>query len=239
VLVQNEAGYLVPGAEQTRTAILDAAEIAFATKGFDVVSLREIAAKASVPLGLINYHFSSKDKLFVAVVGRRADELNGRRRDALQALTSEERKSVEKIIDAFLRPYLELMLNGGPGWRAYGRLIAWAPSQRWTNLFARQFKENAHLFTDAMVAADRRLAPELAARGYVHLIYIMVGLFAANDTLESLFDGDYTSRDLKYSYECALPFLTGAFQALASAGDIPSSGKRKTARKARKQLISI
>jgi AcrR family transcriptional regulator len=229
----------MPGAEQTRTSILNAAEIAFAAKGFDVVSLREIAAKARVPLGLINYHFRSKEKLFIAVVGRRADELNARRRDALQALTSEERKSVGKIIDAFLRPYLEVMQHGGPGWHAYGRLIAWAPSQRWMRLFAQQFKENAHLFTDAMIAADRRLTPELAARGYVHLVYVMVGLFAANDNLELLFNGDYTSRDLKHSYECALPFLTGAFQALATAGDISPSGKHKTVRKPRKRPISI
>jgi hypothetical protein len=67
----------------------------------------------------------------------------------------------------------------------------------------------------------------------------MVGLFAANDNLEMLFDGDYTSRDLKHSYECALPFLTGAFQALVTAGDITSSGRHKTLPKPRKRLIPI
>jgi AcrR family transcriptional regulator len=212
----------------TKITILDAAEIAFAAKGFDLVSLREVATKARVPLGLINYHFGSKEKLFIAVIGRRADELNARRRDALAALTAAERKSAEKIIDAFLRPYLELMLEGGPGWRAYGRLLAsTAPSQRWAKLIARLFNENARLFTDAMIATDRRLAPELAARGYGHLVYVMFGLFAANDMLEAIFDDDYSSRDLKRSYECALPFLAGAFKALASTGGIPEPRKQR------------
>ena len=225
--------------EATKTAILDAAELAFAMKGFDLVSMRQLAAKAHVPLGLINYHFGTKEKLFIAVVSRRADELNARRRDALAALTPVERKSIGKIVDAFLRPYLELMLQGGPGWRAYGRLIALAPSQRWTKLIARQFKENARLFTDAMIAADRRLQPELAARGYVHLVYLMVGLFAANDNLEVLFDGDYSSRDLKRSYDSALPFLTGAFEGLASAGDISHHAVQKTLRTQRRRPVSI
>jgi AcrR family transcriptional regulator len=225
-------------AAETKTAILDAAEAAFAAKGFDLVSQRDIAAKAQVPLGLINYHFGNKDRLFVAVVARRADELNKRRRQALAALTGAERKSIEKIVDAFLRPYLDLMLEGGPGWRAYGRLIAWAPSQRWTKLIARQFKETAELFTDAMIAAERRLAPELAARGYVHLVYLMVGLFAANDALETLFDGDYSSRDLRRSYQCALPFLVGAFQGLASVGDIPPPRKQRAVRTPRKRVLA-
>ena len=62
----------------TRTAILDAAENLFAAASFDIVSMRDVAAKAKVPLGLINYHFQSKEKLFEElkrVVGYRPEEI--------------------------------------------------------------------------------------------------------------------------------------------------------------------
>ena len=58
--------------ENTRTAILDAAENLFAAASFDIVSMRDVAAKAKVPLGLINYHFQSKEKLFEAIIARRS-----------------------------------------------------------------------------------------------------------------------------------------------------------------------
>jgi AcrR family transcriptional regulator len=122
--------------ESTRTAILDAAENLFAAASFDIVSMRDVAAKASVPLGLINYHFQSKEKLFEAIIARRSDELNSRRRDAFAAL--KDKPNLRQVLDVFLRPYLDLMLVGGPGWRAYGprvtlRFLAWTADEfLWT-----------------------------------------------------------------------------------------------------------
>lgn len=111
----------------TRTAILDAAENLFAAASFDIVSMRDVAAKAKVPLGLINYHFQSKEKLFEAIIARRSDELNSRRREAFAAIKGAP--DLRQVLDVFLRPYLELMLHGGPGWRSYGRLLA-QPAKR-------------------------------------------------------------------------------------------------------------
>ena len=74
--------------DESRVAILDAAEALFAEAGFDRVSLRDVAARADVPLGLINYHFKAKDLLFEAIIARRSDELNERRRVAFAALSA-------------------------------------------------------------------------------------------------------------------------------------------------------
>jgi len=168
--------------ENTRTAILDAAENLFAAASFDIVSMRDVAAKAKVPLGLINYHFQSKEKLFEAIIARRSDELNGRRREAIAAIQG--KPDLRQVLDVFLRPYLELMLEGGPGWRAYGRLLAQTgQAQRWTRLITRHFKETQDIILNALLEAEPRLTKEAAARGYVHLVSIMFGIFAANDLL--------------------------------------------------------
>lgn len=57
-------------AQQTRTAILTAALRLFADRGFDAVSLRDIATEANVTHGLIRHHFGAKDRVWQAVVDR-------------------------------------------------------------------------------------------------------------------------------------------------------------------------
>lgn len=210
--------------ENTRTAILDAAENLFAAASFDIVSMRDVAGKARVPLGLINYHFQSKEKLFEAIIARRSDELNSRRREAFAAI--EGKPDLRQVLDVFLRPYLELMLHGGPGWRSYGRLLAQTgQAQRWTRLITRHFKETQDIILTALIAAEPRLTKEAAARGYVHLVSIMFGIFAANDLLAVVSKRTYDSRDLQRAYDYALPFLTGAFEGLAAAQAVAPARK--------------
>ena len=210
------AGKTTRNGDNTRTAILDAAESLFAAASFDIVSMRDVAAKAKVPLGLINYHFQSKEKLFEAIIERRSGELNLRRREAFATLDG--KPDLRQVLDVFLRPYLELMLEGGPGWRAYGRLLAQTgQSDRWTRLITRHFKETQEIILSALIEAEPRLTKEAAARGYVHLVSIMFGIFAANDLLSVISKRAYGSRDLERAYTYALPFLTGAFEGLAAA----------------------
>src|SRR6478735_4940477 len=49
--------------DQTRSAILAAAERLYADRGFGDVTLRDIVAEANVNLAAVNYHFGSKDEL--------------------------------------------------------------------------------------------------------------------------------------------------------------------------------
>lgn len=53
---------------ETRARILQCALDAFAERGFDGASLRDIAAAAGVNHGLIKYHFEDKDRLWRAAV---------------------------------------------------------------------------------------------------------------------------------------------------------------------------
>ncbi len=202
--------------QNTRTAILDAAENLFAAASFDIVSMRDVAAKARVPLGLINYHFQSKEKLFEAIIARRSDELNARRRAAFARIKG--KPDIREVIDVFLRPYLELMLEGGSGWRSYGRLLAQTgQQQRWTRLISRHFKESQDIILGALEQAEPRLSKEAAARGYAHMVSVMFGMFAANDLLVVISRRVYSGRDLERAYEFALPFLVGAFAGLAES----------------------
>jgi AcrR family transcriptional regulator len=57
-----------PSADGTRERILAAALDLFSELSFDGATTREIAGRAGVTQGLVNYHFSSKDELWRAAV---------------------------------------------------------------------------------------------------------------------------------------------------------------------------
>src|ERR1700726_3756563 len=71
--------------DQTRTAILGAAERLYADRGFGDVTLRDIVAEANVNLAAVNYHFGSKDELIAELFVTRSLALNRERLRELKA----------------------------------------------------------------------------------------------------------------------------------------------------------
>ncbi|MDA1258383.1 MAG: TetR/AcrR family transcriptional regulator [Chloroflexi bacterium] len=61
--------------ESTRDRILEAAEDAFADKGYHETLVDEIAGRTSLSKGGFYFHFPSKERLFFAVIDRLADRL--------------------------------------------------------------------------------------------------------------------------------------------------------------------
>jgi AcrR family transcriptional regulator len=71
--------------DQTRSAILAAAERLYADRGFGDVTLRDIVADANVNLAAVNYHFGSKDELIAELFITRSLQLNRERLRELRA----------------------------------------------------------------------------------------------------------------------------------------------------------
>ncbi len=87
--------------DQTRSAILAAAERLYADRGFGDVTLRDIVAEAGVNLAAVNYHFGSKDELIAELFVTRSIALNRERLTELRA--AEEKGDGRASIDAILR----------------------------------------------------------------------------------------------------------------------------------------
>lgn len=92
----------------TKERILSAAEQLFAQRGFDGASLRQLTSAAGVNLAAVNYHFGSKDKLVEQVFRRRLDALNQRRLAALGEVVGLPQTTLEDVLEAFIRPALDL-----------------------------------------------------------------------------------------------------------------------------------
>lgn len=70
--------------EATRTAILEAAEQAFLTKGFAEASTADIARKAGVTKSLIHHHFGSKEQLWKEIKVRRFSQYAEKQMEMLE-----------------------------------------------------------------------------------------------------------------------------------------------------------
>jgi AcrR family transcriptional regulator len=94
--------------DQTKSAILAAAERLYADRGFGDVTLRDIVAEANVNLAAVNYHFGSKDELIAELFVTRSLALNRERLRELRA--AEEcgggRAEVSEILRALIGPSL-------------------------------------------------------------------------------------------------------------------------------------
>src|SRR5215213_7369640 len=100
--------------DQTRNAILSAAERLYADRGFGDVTLRDIVAAANVNLAAVNYHFGSKDELIAELFVTRSLATNRERLNELKA--AEEagggRASIDAILHALVGPTLRGCLGG-------------------------------------------------------------------------------------------------------------------------------
>src|SRR6201994_1474835 len=94
--------------DQTRTAILAAAERLYADRGFGDVTLRDIVAEANVNLAAVNYHFGSKDELIAELFVTRSLALNKERlrelREAEEA--ADGRADISEVLRALVGPTL-------------------------------------------------------------------------------------------------------------------------------------
>jgi TetR/AcrR family transcriptional regulator len=94
-----------PGAAPNETAdrILHAALEVFAEHGFDGATTREIAAKADVNLGLLQYYFGDKDALWKAAIGRVYGEMGEELASAAQAHASEPDGGAAAVLRTMVR----------------------------------------------------------------------------------------------------------------------------------------
>ncbi len=93
--------------DNTRDRILDQAEILFAEKGFNTVSIREITTAASCNLAAVNYHFGNKLNLYMDVFRERwLPRARGVQKAFADTLSRQESPSIQDIISAMAGAFL-------------------------------------------------------------------------------------------------------------------------------------
>lgn len=92
--------------QDKRQHLMDTAERMFAERGFEAVSVRDLAAEAGVNLAMVSYYFGSKEGLFEAIIEAKIP----RTRHALEHLLKSDLTPWEKISQT-IDIYVDKMLS--------------------------------------------------------------------------------------------------------------------------------
>ncbi len=206
---------------QTAEAILDAAEAVFSDLGFAGATTRAIAVEAGVNLALIHYHFGTKEQLFDAVFSRRSDQINALRRQQLAELMARPDRTLEAMLDCFLRPSIQIGRGANHGRYEYSRLLAHVAAgtdERSRRLTSRQYDGIARIFIAAMQQIVPGLSYPMAARGYLFAASISMSLMARTGRAETLSDGALREDDIDEVIAQAIRFIAPGIRNLAEPG---------------------
>lgn len=150
--------------------ILLAALQAFSERGFDGARTRDIAARANVTLGLVRYHFGSKEKLWRAAVDRSFGELKG----GLEVLLADPRGHDEReLLRLLLRAHVRFVAQN----TEFIRIMHDEGKRRGTRmrwLVDRYVKPLHAQLTPLIVRAQKKgILP--SGIEPTHFVYVMVG----------------------------------------------------------------
>lgn len=200
----------------TKTRLLDAAERVFGEQGFAAASLRAITAEAGVNLAAANYHFGSKELLYLAMFQRRVAPMNARRLaglDRLEQLHGERQLPLEPVLEAFLRPALELARDPDAArfLRVIGRMHAEGDE------LCRKLEQEFETVKRRYLAALQRALPELPLTELWWRAHFMLGAMfhTMNDghRLCRVSSGLCDTSDVDAVLERLVPYAAAGFHA--------------------------
>jgi AcrR family transcriptional regulator len=194
--------------QQTRQLLTDTARRLFAERGFENVSVSEIARVADVSEATVFNYFPTKEDL----VYSRLEQFE----NALLAAVR-ERPAGETVIDAFGRFILQPRgLFAAPDERtarellAVGRMIAASPAllAREEQIFARYTRALARLIAGELRAPEGDLRPYVAAHALIGVHRALIDYVREQLKSEPL-DRERLSRGLRRRGQAALELLRG------------------------------
>jgi AcrR family transcriptional regulator len=200
------------GPTLTSTRLLDSAEVLFAEFGFNGVSVRDIVEHAGVNLGAIPYHFGSKERLFQAVIKRRALPLHEERARRLKELMLQfETVSVESVLRALLEPALRASQENDAFRRLLGR-VSTDPTPRVRDLLAEIYTPDFMLVPRYL----RMLWPKMPTEQFYWKLNCFYGvmLFVQADTgkIQSIAGSGFDTTRPETALKYVIPFIESGFQ---------------------------
>lgn len=139
-------------ANSSREKLISSAEVLFAERGFNGVSVRDIANAAGVNSALVGYYFKGKEGLLSEVYMRHCEPLKRERQRLLAKCAKEEGGlTLEKVIEAFIKPSLEVTTdkNGRSGFTRLRAILSAENSALLEQLVADNFDASSRMFINA------------------------------------------------------------------------------------------
>ena len=212
----------------TRERILRTAERLFAERGFNGVSVRELAAAAQANIASIGYHFDSKEGLLSEVYRRHCEPLIAERLRGLKAAARRRgRARVAAIIEAFIRPALQQVeAEDGATFIRLRAVLSGENSALLEKLVAENFDQSSTAFIDELCECLPHLSRTDVCWRFHFLLGTIYYTAAGPHRIAAFSHGRCDPSDTEAVIKELVPFMTRAFYA-------PPTKPRRTARKKR------
>src|SRR5215475_12496677 len=209
----------------TRDRILRTAERLFAERGFNGVSVRELAAAAQVNIASIGYHFENKEGLLSEVYRRHCEPLIEERLRGLKASSRLRGKArIAAIIEAFIRPALQQVeVEGGAAFIRLRAVLSGENSELLEKLVAENFDQSSAAFIDELCACLPHLTRTDVCWRFHFLLGTIYYTAAGPHRITAFSHGTCDPADTEAVVHELVPFMTRAFQAPATKRQAPKS----------------
>jgi AcrR family transcriptional regulator len=205
-----------PHLDSSREKLVCSAERLFAERGFDGVSVRDIANDAGVNSALVGYYFRGKEGLLSEVYMRHCEPLKRERERLLERFAKTDGKlTLERVIEAFIRPSLEVTTdkNGRTEFTRLRAILSAENSALLEQLVAENFDRSSRMFVDAM----RKCLPELSRDEIFWRFHFLLGTVyytgAGPHRIRTLSRGRCDPSDPVATTKHLIPFLAAGFRA--------------------------
>jgi AcrR family transcriptional regulator len=221
VVVQDDA-------DGTRDRILRTAERLFAARGFNGVSVRELAAAAQVNIASIGYHFKSKEGLLSEVYRRHCEPMIEERLRGLEASSRLRGKAkVAAIIEAFIRPALaQVEAEDGETFIRLRAVLSGENSELLEKLVAENFDQSSTAFIDELCACLPHLTRTDVCWRFHFLLGAIYYTAAGPHRITAFSNGRCDPSDTESVIGELVPFMTRAFVAPATKRQRPPRKRR-------------
>ena len=214
-----------------KQAILLAAEKLFAQNGYHVVTIRQIAGEAGVPLALVGYYYGPKHELFHAIFAHWNHSIEARV-SALRAVNNNpaDPRTLPRIIEAFTAPVLAL--RASPEGEYYALLVArelYHTTEEADRVLRGYFDPLAHAFIDALHVALPHATRGRVAWGYQFALGALLH-HLTDSRVERLSLGENRSND-PAAATLLVDFIVGGLRAVLPRPRVPQN--KSTSRRQR------
>ncbi len=202
----------------TRERILETAEQLFAECGFEATTLRHITREAGVNLAAVNYHFGSKEGLLKELLNNRIVPMNANRRALLEKYRFQSSHGVaplERIYEAFLRPFFNIGAPGGDSDGLFLRMLGRISSEKpgfMEDLYQEHFKDIQELFVEAIGEARPELEREELYWKFHFALSLMLTSMTQRQRLKFSSQGYCNPDDIESLIEHLINFICAGFR---------------------------
>lgn len=212
-----------------RQRLMDASEQLFAEHGWNAVSIRSIVAAADVNLAALHYHFGSKEQLLSEIFAARAKPIAEERVRLLSEIDLDAAPSLERILEAFLRPALIIGSDERSGGRAFVKLrarLATEPETVSRRILAKAFDESSGAFLDAIGRALLGIPRAELEWRFHFMLGAMFYTMADAGRIQSLTDGRCDPGRVEEALARIVPFLAAGFRSQPEIKSITKTRRR-------------